>query len=71
MESITFQLTKKQYRQLTPLFDRAKRDIKYRESGMVIMQPKIFVDGEECLDVIAGFVPHEQAVKIVDALGGE
>ena len=35
------------------------------------MQPKIFVDGEECLDVIAGFVPHEQAVKIVDALGGE
>jgi len=69
--NITFQLTKKQYRQLTPLFDQAKRDMRYRERGMIIMQPRVYANGDECMDVVAGFVPHEQAVKIVDAMEGE
>jgi len=47
------------------------RVFKYELPGMVLMQPKIYLDGDECMDVVAGFVQHEQAVKIVDAMGGE
>ena len=71
MGNITFQLTKNQYRKLQPLFDQAKRDMEYREPGMIIMQPKIYLDGHECMDVVAGFVVNDQAVKIVEAMGGE
>ena len=69
--NITFQLTKKQYRKLQPLFNQAIRNFEDGPPGMIIMQPKIYLDGHECMDVVAGFVQNDQAVKIVEAMGGE